>query len=399
MVMGRRTFEYQYHLHYGKSTLACRHLDESIGHLSSAVRLNSDAGEAYFYLARAFRLRGDTGSMAENLRRSRDLGFSERRIRAEECFALAQSGQFLPIQRQIQALFLDPGEDGRELCESVSVGYLQTFQVSQALAVIEAWKRDYPDDSRPWLVSGVYYAEGALWAKALEAFERGLEVDPNATDILFQLGRTQLELNKLTEASTTFQRCLARNANDVEALAALATVRFKSGQVVDSAALAKKALQINQRHFASLCLLGQVQLAENRPDEALTVLKEACNIKPFDPTARYHYAMALRRSGDTVAADEILRASEDQHKAQSQLRGMFAQLAADPQNAQIRIAIGEILLEHGDPSEGIAILQSALLFDPGNVDAQSLISSAAQSVTKSSLNHDGADSKRPANTP
>jgi predicted Zn-dependent protease len=73
---------------------------------------------------------------------------------------------------------------------------------------------------------------------------------------------------------------------------------------------------------------------------------------------------------------------------------MFSQLAADPQDAQIRIAIGRILLAHGDPAEGIAILKSALLFDPQNTEAQSLIESAIRGQTKKSLLPDDSDSTK-----
>jgi tetratricopeptide (TPR) repeat protein len=394
VVFGRQSLLFLYHLHQGRNALVARDLDVALDHLKFAVDLNGEHGEARFYLARASRLSGDKESMEENLRKSLQLGFSEKRIKAEECFALAQSGQFLTIHRQIQSLFLDPGDDGRELCESVAVGYLQTFQVSQALAIVEAWKRDYPEDSRPWLVEGVYFAEGALWVKALASFEGGLKVVADDPEILFQRGRALLELNRLAEAAATFEQCLQYNGDDVEYLAALAMVKFKSGHSPQATLLTEKALKIAPYHFDSLCLLGQIHLAENRPDQALSLLGEAYSMKPFDPVARYHYAMALRRTGSSAKADEILATSEEQHKAQSQLRGMFSQLAADPQDAQIRIAIGRILLAHGDPAEGIAILKSALLFDPQNTEAHSLIESAIQSQPEKLLLPDDSESKK-----
>jgi len=372
----RRSLEIQYHLHQGKVFLESRRIERAVGHFDAAVTLDSANGEARFYLARAYRLSGNINAMALNLRESAALGFSEKRVKAEDCFAMAQSGQFLPVQRQIESLFLDPGEDGRELCEAVSIGYLQTFQIPQALAVIQAWKRDYPEDSRPWLVEGMYYLEGALWARALAEFEEGLKISPGAIDLLLQLGRVRLELNQLPEAVAAFECCLREAPHNVEALSGLATAKFKMGFVDDAGNTAAAALAFDSRHFDSLCLLGQIHLAKNEPEKALSLLEAAYGIKPFDPAARYHYAMALRRTSDLIKADEILRASEEQHQAQSKLRDLFSQLSSDPQNAEVRLEIGRILVEHGDPAEGIAVLRSVFLFDPSNSEAIQLIASA-----------------------
>jgi tetratricopeptide (TPR) repeat protein len=112
--------------------------------------------------------------------------------------------------------------------------------VSSLLAYEPTVDRSGPsasDDAVAWFEKGCELdAESESWSKAIEAYERALELDPDYADAYCNLGAVRYNQGKRAEARRAFEACLARAADHVEANFNIANVLEEDGN--DAAALA-----------------------------------------------------------------------------------------------------------------------------------------------------------------
>ncbi len=79
-------------------------------------------------------------------------------------------------------------------------------------------------------------ADSSKWAKAVEAYETALEIEPDYSDAYCNLGAVRYNQGQRAEARRAFEACLAREADHVEANFNLANVLEEEGD--DRGALA-----------------------------------------------------------------------------------------------------------------------------------------------------------------
>jgi putative PEP-CTERM system TPR-repeat lipoprotein len=144
-------------------------------------------------------------------------------------------------------------------------------------------------------------------AEAAPVLTSWLEEQPDDEGVLLELATAYFVEKQNNKAVTYFEKVLVLQPDNVVALNNLA---WLYGLENNSRALvlAKKAYALQPKSPSIIDTYGWVLLKNDKASEALTMLKQAADMLPDVPEVQYHYAKALSRTGDTVAANRILKA-------------------------------------------------------------------------------------------
>ncbi|MBC7815782.1 MAG: tetratricopeptide repeat protein [Planctomycetaceae bacterium] len=353
----------------GNSELYSRRIPEALEWLTDAEKLLPTDRLTQFSLARAYRLSGRFAEMRTHLQKARDLGFPIDRLKREQLLAIAQSGKIREIEPQLADLFSSPGEDGREICEAVVSGMLVCYRLQEAFTILEAWRRDFPTDAQPDVVEGLYYFQKGGWLKAVESFEKAIQMAPDRVEVRLHLANALLQLQRLDDARRHYLACLKTTPRDPNVLVGLGRCLFEQGDLAQAQNKLTQALALDPMHPSGTILLAKLKVADGEAAAALPFAEKAFSLRPFDPEVRYVLAQALQGSGQEERAREHFDFVAAQQLAQSKLRNILEELERNPAQVGLRYDIGEILLQYGNPEEGAAWLQSVLEYAPNHSKA------------------------------
>ncbi len=161
-------------------------------------------------------------------------------------------------------------------------------------------------------------------------FEEILQQEPENSEVIFMLAKSQMNQNKLTEALQTIDRALALNSEDAEFSQIKGTVLTRLGKIDEAIEALKKSLQNNPNNYQSQNLMGHLNYQAGNRDEAFN-----------------HFNMALKIDADRVDAQinliRIMMDEGDVERAIKKLGHMEKQFPNDP---TVKMTMGQALIEN-----------------------------------------------------
>jgi predicted Zn-dependent protease len=185
------------------------------------------------------------------------------------------------------------------------------------LKVLQVGIQIHPRSYRLFFERGILYAMQDRFDLAEKDFTRSSELDPKNDLGSLGLGATYLEAGNAVQAVHVLKRRVLQNPDDANLLYLLGEALMRSGASPGSPAFAEAqaALEKSVRLNPKLCLphvsLGNIYLEENKPDAAVTQLKQALIIDPKQRSALSHLAIAYRRLGQTESARNTLNSLKE----------------------------------------------------------------------------------------
>ncbi len=180
--------------------------------------------------------------------------------------------------------------------------------------------------------------EAGAWLEKNLAEARPEELEP-----YLDLGRWQLELQRLEDAEASFRALLRRHPKDAHVTGLLAMTEAKLGGPEAALALAREALELDPARPEAHYNLGQLVLAHQGPAAALPHLRRAVELRPNLAAGWYQLSAALERLGRREEAIEGLRRA----------------LAVEPSFSEAYKSLGSLLFEQGDDAEALRYLRHA----------------------------------------
>jgi tetratricopeptide (TPR) repeat protein len=164
---------------------------------------------------------------------------------------------------------------------------------------------------------------------AIEAFERARQLDPKNKSIDALIGVVEDESGDKAAAVASYRRALAENPDNPLLMNNIAYLLTETGgDLAEANRLASQGLRKVPRNPAMQDTLGWVELQQGNVSAALPVFSSLTKENPDNATYRYHYAVALMRSGDRAAAKQQLEAALQKQPAQpveKDIRALLAQ--------------------------------------------------------------------------
>lgn len=345
----------------------------AISQLMIAQRLAPGDGEVQFWLARAFRRTGRVDEVKARLLRAEACGFSPERVRREWILTQAQAGVLTEAEPHLRRLLTDPGDDGGEICAAFVNGYAHHYRFPDAFKMIDAWQADYPNDAEPHVMAGKLHQRFMRYPEAEQAFRRGLQANADDYEARFYLAQVLSVQHKYDEALEQFDICRTKRPDDPALQAAWAECLAHLGRTEE----ARTALLGVVRQMPGDCdarvSLARLFLDEGDASAALRLVEPALSACPHRADVKYVRAQALKQLGRVDEAQVEFARYEQYRDAQVRVAELTMALASRPQDVETRYEIATILMEHGSPEEGAAVMLTVLAIAPGHAVANAVL--------------------------
>lgn len=206
----------------------------------------------------------------------------------------------------------------RELADMhlrTGIASIESGQYTEALRELFEAQRLNPDDPRIQYHLGVsYYARG-LRGDAFRAFSRAVELRPDYSEALNYLGLIRFEEKNYPEAISYFQKALTNVLYDTPEFSLFNIGRAWREQKADDKALRyfEEAARVRPNRILPLIHMnmGSLLLALDRPDDALSHLRESVRMAPYVADFRYVLGEAFLAKGMTGDAVREFRQAID----------------------------------------------------------------------------------------
>jgi tetratricopeptide (TPR) repeat protein len=275
------------------------------------------------------------------------------------------------------------------LAEELSDFYIQTNRINQARSEAEAAIQRNPNDiAAHRLLARIYVrlvsdAQGqrvdqTMLRRALDEYQKIVDLDPNDVDAWIFLGRLQRASQNIDAAGRAFDKALALEPDNEDALMGKAGVFADKGDNEGATAMIEKAAQKNpsaanwQKLAAGYEQLKEYDLAaetirkalafspENAQDLRKALAQDLINARKFEEAAQAYESVI---TGDPEDAESLLRLS--------QLRMQLGDIAGarevaakaskvDPDSIEIAFNEVTLLSAEGRPKEAIAKLRGLI---------------------------------------
>ena len=177
-----------------------------------------------------------------------------------------------------------------------------------------------------WCVVGNCFSLQRETETAIKFFERALQIDPTFTYAHTLCGHEMVSNEDLDKATKAFRNALRYDDRHYNALYGLGAIYYRQEKYDMAESHFRSAIKINPNSSVLHCYLGMVlhtqaqqlrdddevtnQLRENKTEEALGVLTEACKIDPHNPQLRFqrvHVLLSMKREQEALNDLEIVR--------------------------------------------------------------------------------------------
>ena len=372
-------------LSLARSSLTDRDPQAALFWLSKARWFGPHRGEIEFLRARCFRRMGDLEPFRSSMQVALHQGFPASLLEREQILMLAQVGRLRDVDARMPDILLNANEDSGEVCEAYASGLLINFRQEEALTVIDSWAKDYPADPQPELIRAQVMQNAGRFKETEAAYLRALKRSPSSPEIRMRLGMALLANRKIDQARDIFQSLLTdARYHDAASLQIARCERIRGD-------LTKCQVALDQIRAPEKLADGDLELekgllALNKGEFAAAVesLEWVKSQRPRSLEVGSALAAALRGVGRVdEAATEARRVADSEAKL-SHADKLQVEVASDPNNLDLRLEIGKLLLEHGDPKRGVSWVQSVLNLDPNHRQANLALAKYYQSLDSTS---------------
>ncbi|HEX9779600.1 MAG TPA: tetratricopeptide repeat protein [bacterium] len=150
---------------------------------------------------------------------------------------------------------------------------------------------------------GIVRREAGQPEKALEAFERAAELEPENAQAHFYLATQQDRMGSRDRARASLRNVIALNPDHPDALNYLGYLDAEDGvNLQEAKSMIERALKLDPDNGAYVDSLGWVYYQLGDIEQALALLRRAAELMESDPTIVDHLGDAYYRNGDVEAA-------------------------------------------------------------------------------------------------
>ena len=143
---------------------------------------------------------------------------------------------------------------------------------------------------------------------ALAEYQKAIDLNPQAPDLHFRLGRAILmaghNQESLSKARAAFQSELTLNPEDGACEFQIGQIAQVEGKKPEAKAHFENALALSPQFVQAMTALGKMETLDKHYDKAIALLTKAVDLQPTNETAHYALLTAYRDAGQMDKAKE-----------------------------------------------------------------------------------------------
>ncbi|MBX3396468.1 MAG: tetratricopeptide repeat protein [Phycisphaerae bacterium] len=176
---------------------------------------------------------------------------------------------------------------------------------------------------------------------------------PDDADSVLMLAAVRMDQHRWDDAAACYRRLVALRPDDADLRYNLGSILSDAGRTEESVDSYRAAIALKPAFFEAYNNLAAAQVRLNRLDEAASAFRSAVGVNPGSREARLNLAYVLGRLG---RHDERVAILSD----------WLTQYGDD---IEIRLRLGDALLDAGRPNDAVPHFEAVLRADPGNAAA------------------------------
>jgi type IV pilus biogenesis/stability protein PilW len=149
---------------------------------------------------------------------------------------------------------------------------------------------------------GVHFSQQRDFARATQAYEKVIELEPNYVEAYNNLAILYQEMGDLEKARFAYQKSVELNPRYEKAHNNLGILLCLQERYEESIEAFQKALAINPHNMESYINLGILFKKTGQMDRAIECYQKALHINPLHPEAHYNIALLYEQLGNLVLA-------------------------------------------------------------------------------------------------
>lgn len=379
-----------YRLSQGRLALESRDARLALQYFHAARQLAPEHAETHFQIARAHRQLGQLDRVHESLKTAWRLGYDIASLEREQWLVLAQTGELKEAEPALIALLSDPKETRAvEISEALVRGYFVNLRFAEAERMLDAWQADHPGDAEPRFLRGYFHEAFYRYKDAVATYEQGLQKAPGRIDGRLRLIHVLMQQQDFARAEQELLRCLKEQPLDLQVRVAWAGYLFAVGRNDEARSEFQEVLIRAPDNEEALRTMGQIELAAQRPDEALRWLLPAAEKNPCDVIVRYALGQALQGAGRADEAQQHFQFVEEAERELRKLDFWLDEILKNPEDVALRYKIGTTVLRYRSPTDGVRWLKTVLEIDPDHLETHRTLAEfyAAQGDQQAAQRH------------
>jgi len=271
-----------YFVNMGLALVMQNKLDEGIQYYENALMINSENASAHAELAWA------------KLSKYYAEGSKEKMLLEEA------------LTHYKESLRIDPNQLGYFHYCGLGEVYSQNRDWDKAIEYYEKSIELGPNHSRAYNgIGNVYFAKGE-YPKAREYYQKALESNPNYAIYAENIGRCHKQLKEWDQAVIYYKKALELNPRDSVTLSGLGEMLYQMGKNDEAAKYFGEAIKIDPNNFLHQYWMGMVFSAQTQWDAAIPYFRKAIELNPQDDYSYYALGFVYFGKGLLREATELL---------------------------------------------------------------------------------------------
>ncbi|PIR25542.1 MAG: hypothetical protein COX62_05595 [Deltaproteobacteria bacterium CG_4_10_14_0_2_um_filter_43_8] len=235
--------------------------------------------------------------------------------------------------------------------------YVALGETKQAIKTMEKLLQQQPESVLAHLyIASVYERELKDYTKALEAYEKAYQLDPENTNILHTMARLYLSVENWQEALKRYEKIEEMNPNDLSASLRIALIYYEAGKFEEATKKFQFLLKKNPNSDNVQFYLGVLYQSIEKYPEAEEVLLSISSRSEFFKEARIRLVSQYRALEQDEKALKLLSASEKELPDASEFYELHAALLEQEQKLKEALAVLESAKVHLPQSENIFLM-------------------------------------------
>ncbi|MCX7391075.1 MAG: hypothetical protein NTX02_07790 [Planctomycetia bacterium] len=370
-----------------KAAIADRDWPRAIKILERLQQKTGPTARQQFLLGCVHRRQGEFRDGETCFERAESLGWEKVEIRRQRLLTVAQAGDIKDVEQELIRLLDSGGDDllAEEIYEAMAKGYLNSFRMPDADRCLKFWADWQKNNPVQHFLKGTLEERFERPAAALKEYTAAIAIAPDLFEPMARIAQLELDTALLQNASESFLRCRVMRPDDGDSAIGLAVCRSRTGQRQEAKSLFYESLSLElipEKASVVFSELGQLVLEDGEAEKSVWLFAKSVELDPKNSRSRFGFAAALSRIGKTEEAKQEQLVGQHLGEQQRKLINITRQAIGEPENPQLRVEAGKILMEQGFGSEGVRWLETALQIEKGHQECRRLLADYYEGLGK-----------------